>query len=247
MSDADGPVRFDGRAVDYDRYRPRYPAAAIAAILDGFDAPLVADIGAGTGIGSVALRDAGARVIAIEPNPDMRAVLATHAELDVRDGRGERTGLTDASVDVVTVFQAFHWCDGEAALAEFARILRPGGRIAIVYPNPDREDPPSEAWAQFTARHGEDAMLGALSERRGTIAMLRDSAHVRNVRVTSFSAHQALDRDGVAGRIRGLSHVTQAGARRDAALADGDALFEQFAHDGRVTLRYRVIVALAER
>lgn len=247
MSAVDGPARFAGRADDYDRYRPRYPREAIDAILNGLAEPLVADIGAGTGIGSVALCEAGARVIAIEPNPEMRSVLARQPGLDVREGRGERTGLPPESVDVVTMFQAFHWCEGEPALAEFARILRPGGRVAIVYPDPDRDDPASSEWARLTARHGETAMLTARPRGSGTTRLFLESPRFENARVRTFGASQTLDRDGIAGRIRGLSHVPLQGAGRDAALADGDGFFARFAVDDRVTLRYRVAVALAER
>lgn len=71
----DSTVRFGNRVDDYAKYRPSYPREAIAAILDGFCHPHVADLGAGTGISAALLADAGAFVYAVEPNANMRAAL----------------------------------------------------------------------------------------------------------------------------------------------------------------------------
>ncbi len=144
-------TRFDDRARDYAAYRPSYPAAAIDAILSGMgDARNLsaADIGAGTGIASRLLADRGVRVRAIEPNAAMRAVAAPHAGVTFLEATAEKTGLPDASIDVATSFQAFHWFEPEAALREFHRILRPAGRLALVWNERDSRDP-------FTAEYGE--------------------------------------------------------------------------------------------
>ncbi|MBD5635763.1 MAG: class I SAM-dependent methyltransferase, partial [Candidatus Eremiobacteraeota bacterium] len=126
-------ARFFGLAERYDRFRPDYPPAAIEAILAGLPSgAVVADIGAGTGISTRALSAAGARAIAIEPNDEMRA-FACASGVDARAGSAENTGLATGSVDVVGCFQAFHWFANAAPLAEFVRILRPGGRLAIVW------------------------------------------------------------------------------------------------------------------
>ncbi len=131
-------ARFSDRVADYVQYRPDYPAA----LLDWLQRECgvnknwrVADVGAGTGISSKMFLDAGYRVTAVEPNGPMRAAaehwLQGYEYFDAIDGRADATGLPDASVDLVTVAQAFHWFDEEATRREFARILRPGGLAAI--------------------------------------------------------------------------------------------------------------------
>ena len=114
----DPTTRFSKRAEDYARYRPTYPADAVAAILDGFTKPRVADLGAGTGISSVLLADAGAHVFAIEPNAAMRASIPSRSDIEVIDGTAETTTLPNRSVDVVSAFQAYHWFEPDRVLAE---------------------------------------------------------------------------------------------------------------------------------
>ena len=121
--------RFSDRASDYVKYRPSYPAAAIDAILDGLGEPsqlTAADIGAGTGISSRLLAQRGVRVLAIEPNAEMRQAADPHALVEFRAGNSEATNLPDTSIDLVTCFQSFHWFNPVLTLPEFRRILKPG-------------------------------------------------------------------------------------------------------------------------
>jgi ubiquinone/menaquinone biosynthesis C-methylase UbiE len=128
---------FGQRAEDYDRVRPEYPPEAIDLLLSrlglgpGSD---VLDLGAGTGKLTRPLVERVGRVIAVEPDRGMRAVLTRATEAyRVIDGRAEAIPLDDASVDAVLVGQAFHWFAMEAALAEIERILRPGGGLALIW------------------------------------------------------------------------------------------------------------------
>ena len=131
--------RFTGRVVAYERYRLRYPSEVIDALRDrcglGVE-DVVADVGAGTGMLAEMFLRAGNRVIAVEPNAEMRAVCeqltATYSGIEVVDASAERTGLVDHSVDLVGVGRAFHWFDQERALAEFRRVLKPGGWVVLV-------------------------------------------------------------------------------------------------------------------
>ncbi|MEL6383919.1 MAG: class I SAM-dependent methyltransferase [Cyanobacteria bacterium J06626_18] len=123
---------FSERGEDYEKYRPIHPDSAIDAILSGLDSPnqyqlVAADIGAGTGIGARVLAERGIRVLAIEPNTDMRVAATPHAGVEFLVGTAEQIPLEAASVDLVVSFQAFHWFDFSKSLHEFRRILKPNG------------------------------------------------------------------------------------------------------------------------
>ncbi|MGH2455249.1 MAG: class I SAM-dependent methyltransferase [Candidatus Limnocylindria bacterium] len=138
---------FDAWADDYDRFRPGYPDAlfdAIAARLALPDHPLVVDLGAGTGHASLTMAERGWRVTAVEPGRpmlDMLRAAATDAGLVVStvQAGAEATGLDPSSADLATAAQAFHWFDKPAALTEMARILKPGGGLALFWNVRDRQ------------------------------------------------------------------------------------------------------------
>jgi SAM-dependent methyltransferase len=124
-------------ADEYERGRPDYPPAvvgALAAELGLAPGAAVLDLAAGTGKLTRALLAGGLDVLAVEPQPALRDVLAQRIGAErVRDGLAEAIPLADASVDAVTVSDAFHWFDHEPALAEIARVLRPGGGLCGVW------------------------------------------------------------------------------------------------------------------
>lgn len=124
-----------GRAVDaYERARPQYAADAVAWVAERLPFGRVLDLGAGTGKLTRQLLGAAGSVIAVEPDDDMRAMLErVLPEVESRRGSAEAIPLPDASVDAVTVAQAFHWFEREAAFAEMHRVLRPAGGIAVLW------------------------------------------------------------------------------------------------------------------
>ena len=143
--------RFSDRAADYAKYRPSYPDEAIAILLEGLGNPsqlLAADIGAGTGISSPLLAQRGVRVIAIEPNEAMREAASPHPLVEFQDGAAEATNLPDTSVDLVTCFQAFHWFNPEPTLEVFHRILKPTGRLAVVWNDRDRNNELTQSYTR---------------------------------------------------------------------------------------------------
>jgi hypothetical protein len=132
----DHAARFTERAEDYAAHRPSYPDACIDAMLRGMGTPgmlAAADVGAGTGIMARLIAARGPLVVAIEPNGAMRAKAHEHERVLMEDGTAEATGLRDASVDLVVCAQAFHWFDPPAAFAEFRRVLKGTGRLALVW------------------------------------------------------------------------------------------------------------------
>ena len=132
--------RFSNRVDDYVRYRPGYPPAVTDCLRaeTGLDVSShVADVGSGTGILSRLLLDTGGHVYGVEPNAAMRAAaerdMGGHDNFTSVDGCAEATTLEDNSIDLVTVAQAFHWFDRDRTHDEFARILTPGGYVALLW------------------------------------------------------------------------------------------------------------------
>ncbi len=115
------------------RLRPPYPDAAVDWMLQP-GARDVLDLGAGTGRLTDALVERGLAVSAVDPSASMLGVLAArHPGVRAVSGAAEATGLPDASFDAIVVAQAWHWVDADAASAEAARLLRPGGTLAMVW------------------------------------------------------------------------------------------------------------------
>jgi len=242
----DPTQRFSERAADYVLGRPSYPPEAIDALFEGFGDPLqlrVADLGAGTGISSRLLAERAGLTVAIEPNAAMRASAQPFPRLEWRDARAEATGLPDASLDLVTAFQAFHWFDAARALPEIERILRPGGRAALLYNERDERDPFTAAYGELVRAYATDE-----SEARRADARITFLAHSgwKRVRFASYPNAQRLDRASLfarAGSTSYLPHEGGAGRRLREELA---ALFERFARDGFVTMTMQCSVTLAE-
>jgi SAM-dependent methyltransferase len=126
-------LSFGAQAAAYERGRPSYPPDAIDWLLPT-DARDVLDLGAGTGKLTTRLVERGLRVVAVDPIAEMLEVLSNSLpDTPALLGTAEEIPLPDDSVDAVLVAQAWHWFDPEQAIAEVARVLRPGGRLALVW------------------------------------------------------------------------------------------------------------------
>jgi SAM-dependent methyltransferase len=248
----DADARFSDRVADYARYRPSYPRQAVDFVLRelGFTSgSTVADLGSGTGIFSALLLDRGVRVCSVEPNGPMREAaeraLAGRDGFSSHDGRAERTGLPDRSVDAVVAAQAFHWFDPAGARAECERILRPRGasaNVALLW-NARRQSgtPFLDGYEQLllddsvdyaTVRHQDIASPDALRCFFG-----------RTPERWSTPSVQVLDWDGLAGRAASSSYVPAPGHPRHAAFfAALRALFDRTSEAGVVRLEYDVDV-----
>jgi SAM-dependent methyltransferase len=139
---------FAGSADSYDRARPGYedePVDWAFRELGLDDGSVVLDLAAGTGKLSQALAARAGRLIAVEPLPEMRRLLAGRAsEATLLDGTAEQIPVDDGSVDAVFVGEAFHWFDGVRALPEMHRVLRPGGGLGLFWHHLSWDDRP---WA----------------------------------------------------------------------------------------------------
>lgn len=129
MSDPQG-LAFDSLAEDYDLGRAGWPTE----LLDGVDAETVLDLAAGTGKLTALLVEHYMDVVAVEPLAGMRAVLErTVPQARTLEGSAEAIPLDDGTVDAAFVAEAFHWFDSAAAVAELARVLRPGGALVVCF------------------------------------------------------------------------------------------------------------------
>jgi SAM-dependent methyltransferase len=126
-------LSFGEEAAAYERGRPSYPPEAIDWLLPA-GARDVLDLGAGTGKLTIRLVERGLDVTAVDPIPEMLDLLSSSLPgTTALLGTAEEIPLPDDSVDAVLVAQAWHWFDRERAVKEVARVLRPGGRLGLVW------------------------------------------------------------------------------------------------------------------
>jgi len=163
-------LSFGRGAAEYDRVRPEYSPEALDLVVDrlglGSDAEVL-DLGAGTGKLTRPLTERFARVIAVEPDPDMRALLSQVTDCYlVLEGRAEAIPLADESVDAVFVGQAFHWFEHDEALPEIARVLRPRGGLVLIWNGWTAPEPqPPEAAREIMRDVLERAALAPVRDR----------------------------------------------------------------------------------
>ena len=229
---------FARAAAAYERGRPGYPDGAVDW-LAGFLASPVVDLAAGTGLLCRALAARGFDVVAVEPVAEMRALIGD----DVRalGGTAEDIPLADASAAAVTVAQAFHWFDGPRALAEIARVLRPGGVLALVFNRRRMEDEVHQRIEELLERHRGDTPAHAKGDWHDAVDA---SALFARVATRSFDNAQALDGDGLVDRFGSVSFVAASAVQRRAEL---HAAFRALAGGGTVELRYRTEVEILRR
>jgi ubiquinone/menaquinone biosynthesis C-methylase UbiE len=236
--------RFSDRAKDYARYRPSYPSEAIDCILEELGKPnslIAADIGAGTGISSRLLADSGIQVIAIEPSANMRQEATPHPLIQFEGGSAENTKLEDNSVNLITCFQSFHWFDPEPTLTEFARILKPGGKLAAIWNKRDRSD-------RFTREYGSLMKIAANTKsksRKERIKFLYDTSLFSSVYHRVFCYRYSLERDGLLGRAMSASYVPKTGKIYERLIRKLNKLYDKYRDDaGLVYFQYKTNIYL---
>ena len=245
----DSTTRFSNRVTDYDLARPSYPKELIDLLRTetGLGPERqVADIGSGTGIFTSLLLDTGSQVIGVEPNDAMRqaaeARLGKHAAFRSIAGTAEDTGLPEASVDVVTAAQAFHWFDLGKSSREFRRILRREGCAALIW---NRRHVGTSAFLE--------AYEGFLEEWGRNYADVRAKWNVQDfeaqlfgggkVHESHFPNEQRLDFEGLQSRFLSSSYApSRDDARAPAALAALRRLFDDHALNGTVRMAYDAVV-----
>jgi SAM-dependent methyltransferase len=240
--------RFSTRVANYIRYRPGYPAAAIdwlIATCGLHPGDTVADVGSGTGISSRLLCERGLHVLGIEPNPEMREastrLLADQPLFEAINGTADATTLPDVAVHTVLAAQAFHWFKPAAALLEFKRIVKPGGRVTIVWNDRLTDATPflrdyEQLLQDFATDYRE------IDHKNVDIAALGLPFTKR-----SFPNAQVFDYAGLEGRLMSSSYAPESGHPNHAPmLAELRRMFDQHAHDAQVAFLYSTDVFVCE-
>ncbi len=241
---SDSTTRFSGRVESYVRYRPGYPEGVLPILRDAAGlAPgsVIADVGSGTGISAELFLRAGHTVIGVEPNAEMRAaaeeLLRGWPRFRSVAGSAEATTLADASVDHVVAGQAFHWFDAERARAELARILRPGGRVVLLWNTRHLHTTPFlRAYEALLQQFGTD--YGQVRHDAIAPAVLADFFAGPYERRT-LPNEQRFGLEGLRGRLLSTSYAPPAGDPRHLPmLSELERIFAEHARGGQVRVEY---------
>ncbi len=238
-------TRFDGKGDIYAKVRPGYAAELFEYIrhtLSLKPGSAFADVGSGTGIFSASLLACGYRVYAVEPNADMRRkaeekLSACESFFSV-DGTDANTTLPSQSVDCVTAAQAFHWFDAQAFKKECRRLLKPNGKVIIVYNTRDEQSGCSQALADIHRRYCpafqgfskgiNDEQCRAFFEGRCDVFRVDNS--------------QSYDREGYVGRALSSSYSLREGDEGYAPYLEAlYRLFEMFSERGRLVVPMQTV------
>lgn len=241
---SDTVKRFSDRVENYVKYRPGYPAQILdvfRAEMDLDENSVVADIGSGPGISARLFLENGNPVYGVEPNAEMRRaaedLLRDFPKFVSVDGTAENTTLETASVDFVTAAQAFHWFDPERTRAEFRRILRPGGFVALMWNERllDANDFLRE-YENFIIRYGRDYQ----QVRHDNIDVEKLNNFFRSdFSQRSFPNVQRLDFEGLRGRMLSSSYMpTESDERFERMILELKSLFDKYAENGKIEILY---------
>jgi len=266
---------FSTKVVDYLAARPGYPRALLEHLagLPGLDSSCsgggahIADLGSGTGLLSAGLLDLdqGLRVSAVEPNAEMRAaaeqLLGGRAGFRSLAGQAEAIPLPDASVDLLTAAQAFHWFEIEAARREALRVLRPQGQVALIWNDRLADDPLQQeldllfdefGGASRQAQKLHLAKAGPVAgsrppseeeEERAGLARFFGGARPQRLH---WPHQQSLDLAGLLSLAFSRSYLPPRATAQGRALAQRlGELFQREAKDGLVQLHYRTLALIA--
>ena len=236
--------RFSNRVENYVKYRPDYPKEILEVFRDEMNLTensVIADIGSGTGISSKVFLENGNRVFGVEPNAVMRAAaenfLRDFPKFQSVDGTAENTNLPDNSVDFVIAAQAFHWFEPEKTRAEFKRVLRENGFVALIWN--ERQLNTNEflrEYEQLLKKYGTDYE----KVRHDNI----DKEVLTEFFQSEFSSKtflnvQTLDFEGLKGRVSSSSYMpSETDSQFEPMIKELKRLFDNRAESGKIQILY---------
>jgi SAM-dependent methyltransferase len=259
--------RFSNRVENYVKYRPTYPPEILGVFRSEIGLnkeTIVADVGSGPGILTRLFLENGNITFGVEPNDAMRqasqTILKDFPNFRSVNGTAEATTLPDASVDIITAAQAFHWFDPEATKVEFRRILKPGGWVALIWNMRQLDSTPFlREYEQFILDNAVDyeevrheRVAGPLPDSPARSAGSSDKAKMAGdlvnffdgpFRTASFDNVQVFDFEGLKGRLFSSSYMpaedNAAGERIEKELR---AIFNKHSEDGRIKVFYDTLI-----
>ena len=233
-------LTFGAHAEEYERARPEWPEEA-ARWLVPEGAELVVELGAGTGKLTRALASLGVRVVAVEPDPRMLSVLHERG-LEGLEGSAEAIPLGSGDADAVVAGSALHWFDLDAALPEFRRVLKPGGRFAFGWNHRDVRHPTIAAMSDVIYASRPSRQTSGW-QRRDWPRAVTESGLFRDVEQALFEHVHELPRAALEDHLLSYSGLAALSDRgpvfdevaeiidRDPSLRDGDLLRLPFVVD----------------
>ena len=240
--------RFSNRVENYIKYRPGYPPE----VLDLFKNELglvkdsvVSDVGSGTGISTRIFLENGNVVFGVEPNDAMRSAaeqyLAAFPAFRSIKGTAENTGLNEASVDFVVSAQAFHWFDRSTARKEFARILRSGGYVALIWNQRQVDTTPFLVeYEKFLLSYAND--YEQVRHENVNEEALR-SFFGKPFSRKAFKNVQILDFDGLKGRVLSSSYMpAESDPRFPRMVSELETLFAKHTENDKIKIFYDTAV-----
>ncbi|QDR79342.1 class I SAM-dependent methyltransferase [Sporomusa termitida] len=235
---------FSDKVNYYVKYRPQYPNEFIEYLINGVGvspASIVADVGAGTGIFTKLLAGKVKTIYAVEPNPDMRAACVEYCRgyknFVAVDGSAEETSLPGHSVDFVTVAQAFHWFDAEKAKNEFQRILKPHGKVILVW-NRDEENDFAQEYGALRRKLFPDSWQDGSNGNGKNPAAYRTFFREGKYDAKIFKTGNTVSLEQFIGASLSTSYAPSEKDEKFPAFIDGlTALFAKYSQDGQIRFR----------
>lgn len=237
----DNTQKFSGKAQVYRQSRPSYSREMFTCLRDQFGVipgSLAADVGSGTSILTRQLLEMGIKVFAVEPNADMRRL--AEQDLGLIDGfvsvdaTAEDTNLPDQCVDFIFAASAFHWFDPVAFKAECERILKPGGRVFLIWNESQFPDEIKRERKAIYEKYvpGQVTPSRKKKEKEGGEGVFFDG----QLTTLRFPNPIYYDKNRFIGRALSSSYsLTESDEHFEVYLADLEALFDRFALDGVIT------------
>jgi SAM-dependent methyltransferase len=237
-------TRFSNRVEDYVKYRPGYPEEIVKFLHNTYGLTqdkLIADIGAGTGISTALFLKKGYRVIAVEPNLEMREkaieLLGSYNGFIPQDGTAENTGIESNSVSAIIAGQAFHWFDAVKTRAEFKRILKPHGIVALIWNERKTTSAFEQEYDELIIKHGNDYVK--VDHRNIDTEHIAAFFNPEPVHLEIFANKQVFDFEGLKGRLLSSSYMpTRDDEGYGPMINDFQALFDNYQQDGLIVINY---------
>lgn len=243
--------RFSDRVANYLSFRPSYPAALIDTLTKECaltEDSVIADIGSGTGKLTELLLARELNVVGVEPNTEMREA----AERLFRDnkkftsiaGESTTTGLEAHSVDLITAAQAFHWFEPDSTKKEFRRILKPEGRVALIWNKRNTSTPFQQQYHEMLSHNCPEYLK--VNHHNITDSTLEEFFYPGVFRLSTFEYMQRFELQGFLGRMCSSSYTPKAGtAEYSSLIKAAEQLFNAHENEGVVEFAYETRLYLS--